>query len=91
MKRLLYTLSILSLLLAGILFYEHFTWPNPSVALMSGNYLTEYFVIVTNSLTVLNIQATPKHDTEISSVNIISAFLLLIVSVVLYLTARKKQ
>lgn len=91
MKRVLYTLSILSLLLAGILSYEHFTWPNPSVALMYGNYLTEYFIIVTNSVTGLNIQAAPKHDAEISLVNIIFTFVLLIVSVVLYLKARKKQ
>jgi len=91
MKRLLYTLSIISFLLAGTLFYEHFTWSSPSVALMYGNYLTEYFVIVTNSLTGLSIQATPKHEAEISFVNIIFAIVLLFASVVLYLTARKKK
>lgn len=91
MKRLLNIISLLSLVIAGILFYERITWTNPSTALMYGNYLTESFVYLTNTVTGLEIQSTPKHDTAISLVNIFFASGFLVASTVLYLQARKKH
>ncbi len=50
---------------------ERLSWPNPSLGMMYGNSLTEFFVILINTVLGLDIQNIPRHEASISLVNIV--------------------
>ena len=89
MNQIQYCITFLCLLISVVLFYESFTWSNPSAAMLRGNYLTEYFVMLTTAVTSIDIQHAPKHDFRISFVNIVSALIFLLAGVALFLKVRK--
>ncbi len=71
---------------------ERLSWPNPSLGMMYGNSLTEFFVILINTVLGLDIQNIPRHEARISLVNIVFLVVFIVLGLMsFYLFTKAKK